>query len=241
MMKNLPGRSILKLIDSCRSTSSEIDRTAPHGFALMAREQTAGRGQRGNSWEAEPEMNITLSVMLRPENLLAARQFEISEAVALAVADTVEAMGIGDVAVKWPNDIYVGDRKIAGILIENTLSGPMISRSIAGIGLNVNQKEFRSDAPNPVSALQLTGRTFDLEEIAKGMVDRILDRLEHDNHPEYRRRLWRGSGVWPWRTPDGTEFRAEIIDVDPTGLLFLSGQSRPFAFKEVSPILSVEF
>lgn len=240
MTKNIPGRSILKVIDSCTSTSAEIDRTAPHGFALMAREQTAGRGQRGNSWEAEPDMNITLSVMLRPENLPAARQFEISEAVALAVADTVEAMGIGNVAVKWPNDIYVGDRKIAGILIENALSGSLISRSIAGIGLNVNQTEFRSDAPNPVSARQLTGRNYDIQKIAAEMVHRILDRLNRDNHAEYRRRLWRGTGLWPWRTPDGTEFRAEIIDVDPTGMLYLSGQPRPFAFKEVGPVLNFE-
>lgn len=236
-MKTPPVRSTLKLIDRCASTSSELDRSAPHGFALMAREQTAGRGQRGNSWEAEPGMNITMSVMLRPEQVPAIRQFEISEAVALAVADTVEALGVGNVAVKWPNDIYVGDRKIAGILIENTLSGNMISRSVAGIGVNVNQKEFHSDAPNPVSAAQLTGQRYDLQPIAAEMVDRILARLGRDNHAEYRRRLWRGSGLWTWKTPDGREFQAEIIDVAPDGMLTLSGQPRPFAFKEVAPKL----
>ncbi len=236
-MKNPPARLTLKLIDSCRSTSSELDRTAPHGFALMAREQTAGRGQRGNSWEAEPGKNITLSVMLRPDNLPALRQFEISEAVALGVADTVESLGIEGVAVKWPNDIYVGDRKIAGILIENSIRGANIAYSVAGIGLNVNQTEFRSDAPNPVSIAQLTGRSYDLVELASAMVSRILDRLGRVNHAEYRRRLWRGTGLWRWTTPDGNEFEAEIVDVAPDGMLTLSGCPSPFAFKQLSPLL----
>lgn len=229
---------MLTLIDSCASTNSAIDREAPHGFALMAREQTAGRGQRGNSWEAEPGRNVTLSLMLRPEGLPAVRQFEVSEAVALGVADAVEELGIGDVRVKWPNDIYVGDRKIAGILIENSLTGPMIGRSIAGIGLNVNQREFRSDAPNPVSAWQLTGREYDVEAVARRMVGLILGRLGRDNHAEYRRRLWRGEGTWEWLTAAGERFSAAIEDVLPDGCLCLGGRA-PFAFKEVAPVMSV--
>ncbi|MBD5325041.1 MAG: biotin--[acetyl-CoA-carboxylase] ligase [Bacteroides sp.] len=237
MTKNSPARATLKLIDTCASTSSAIERDAPHGLALMALTQTAGRGQRGNSWEAEPGKNITLSMMLRPEGVEAARQFEISEAVALAVADTVESLGIDGVSVKWPNDIYVGDRKIAGILIENALSGTMISRSIAGIGLNINQRQFHSDAPNPVSAWQLTGRDHDIQALAQQMADNILSRLGRDNHAEYRRRLWRGSGQWPWRTPDGRRFLASIEAVDPDGHLHLSGHPTPFAFKQIFPIL----
>ncbi|MDE7334766.1 MAG: biotin--[acetyl-CoA-carboxylase] ligase [Muribaculaceae bacterium] len=233
---NSPARATLMLIDSCASTNSAIDRNAPHGFALMAREQTAGRGQRGNSWEAEAGKNITLSLILRPVELPAARQFELSEAVALAVADTVESLGIDRVSVKWPNDIYVGDRKIAGILIENALGGTYISRSIVGIGLNVNQREFHSDAPNPVSALQLTGREYDIEEVAGQMIQRILDRLNRDNHAEYRRRLWRGTGVWPWRTTEGETFSAAIESVDPDGHLRLTGHP-PFAFKQIHPII----
>ncbi len=235
---NSPARATLTLIDSCASTNSAIDRNAPHGFALMAREQTAGRGQRGNSWEAEAGKNITLSLILRPVELPAARQFELSEAVALAVADTVESLGIDRVSVKWPNDIYVGDRKIAGILIENALGGTYISRSIVGIGLNINQHEFHSDAPNPVSALQLTGREYDIEEVAGQMIQRILDRLNRDNHAEYRRRLWRGTGIWPWRTAEGETFSAAIESVDPDGHLRLTGHP-PFAFKQIHPIFNI--
>jgi BirA family biotin operon repressor/biotin-[acetyl-CoA-carboxylase] ligase len=224
----------IEIIDSCPSTNAAIAADAPHGYALMAREQTAGRGQRGNSWEAAPGENITLSLMLRPEAIPAARQFEVSEAVALGVVDLLDSLGIADVAVKWPNDIYVADRKVCGILIENSLSGTAIARSIAGIGLNVNQLTWRSDAPNPVSIAQLTGRTHSTAALAARMCGNILRRLSMANHDEYRRRLWRGTGVWPWRTASGEIFRAAIDDVLPDGHIIIA--SRAFAFKEVFPL-----
>lgn len=229
----------IQIIDRCESTNSALDREAAHGFALMALEQTAGRGQRGNSWEAEPGRNITLSLMLRPQGLDAGRQFEVSEAVALGVLDLLESLGIEEVAVKWPNDVYVGDRKICGILIENALSGRLISRSIAGIGLNVNQREFRSDAPNPVSLWQLTGREYPLRELAEGMVEAILTRLERgDNHGDYLRRLYRREGVHEWVLPAGERFEASVLGVSRTGMLRLSAwPEREFAFKEVGYVI----
>lgn len=226
---------MLTIIDTCGSTNAELGREAAHGDAVMALTQTAGRGQRGNSWEAEPGKNVTLSVMLRPQGLAAARQFEVSEAVCLAVADVAAELGAADVAVKWPNDVYAGNRKIAGILIENAVgAGGMIARSIAGIGLNVNQTEFRSDAPNPVSLRQLTGREYDIRAVAARMIELILRRIGRDNHAEYRRRLWRGEGEWPWVTAEGETFRGEVEDVLPDGRLKLSG--RLFSFKEVRPL-----
>ncbi len=229
---------ILTLIDECASTNAAIDRDAPHGFALMALRQTAGRGQRGNSWEAEPGRNITLSLMLRPRDLDASRQFEVSEAVALGILDLLRELGIDGVSVKWPNDIYVADRKICGILIENTLSGRQIARSIAGIGLNVNQTEFRSDAPNPVSLTQLTGQQYPIRDLAERMVSKILARLDRgDNHADYLANLWRRTGTHLWQTPDGKKFPASIVDVLPSGHLLLSSRPTPFAFKEISPLL----
>lgn len=226
----------LQIIDSCESTNSALDPAAPHGTALMARCQSAGRGQRGNSWESEPGKNITLSLMLRPEGLPAARQFELSEAVSLGVADLLDNLGIDDVCVKWPNDIYVADRKIAGILIENTVSGPLIARAVAGIGLNVNQAEFRSDAPNPVSLRQLTGTDHPVDQLAADLLDCIMNRLGRDNHHDYCCRLWRGQGEWPWEVAaTGETFTAAIDDVLPDGRLCLSGRE-PFAFKEVRPV-----
>lgn len=106
---------------------------APHGLAVMAREQTAGRGQRGNSWEAEPGMNITLSLMLRPQGLHPGRQFVISQAVSLAIVDLLDTLVPGrKVSIKWPNDIYIDDRKVCGILIENSITGLSITRCIVG-------------------------------------------------------------------------------------------------------------
>lgn len=230
------AQRMLTIIDSCASTNSALPRDAAHGDALMALEQTAGRGQRGNTWEAEPRKNISLSLMLRPSELPATRQFEVSEAVALGVVDLLDSLGIDDVKVKWPNDIYVANRKICGILIENALSGPMISRSIAGIGLNVNQTVFRSDAPNPVSIKQLTGRDHDIRDLAARMINNILRRLDVNNHADYRRRLWRGQGTWPWKTASGEHFYAAIEDVLPDGHLCLTARP-PYAFKEVFPIL----
>lgn len=228
----------VEIIEECESTNAAIRRDAPHGYALMALRQTAGRGQRGNSWEAEPGRNITLSLMLRPTDLDASRQFEVSEAVALGVLDLLRELALPDVSVKWPNDIYVADRKICGILIENSLTGRMISRSIAGIGLNVNQTEFHSDAPNPVSIRQLTGREVPIRELAETMVAKILARLDRgDNHADYLRNLWRREGEHLWQTPDGQRFRASVVTVSPDGHLYLSNCPRPFAFKEVSPLL----
>jgi len=228
---------MLQIIDECESTNAAISRNAPHGFALMALTQTAGRGQRGNSWEAEPGLNITLSLMLRPHDLPAARQFELSEAVALGVVDLLDSLHVGDVAVKWPNDIYVADKKICGILIENSIAGGHVAAAVAGIGLNVNQQTFRSPAPNPVSLRQLTGRDHDIRALARKMLGHILDRMERtDNHTDFRRRLWRGIGSWPWITADGQRFTAEITDLLPSGHIVL-GNRPPFAFKEVFPIM----
>lgn len=227
----------VEIIDCCESTNAAIDRQAPHGYALMTLEQTAGRGQRGNTWEAEPGKNITLSLMLRPLDLDASHQFEISEAVSLGIIDLLRELGIDDVSVKWPNDIYVGDRKICGILIENALTGCRISRSIAGIGLNVNQTEFVSDAPNPISICRLTGREHPVGTLAETMVSKILARLDRgDNHADYLDHLWRRRGEHIWQTPDGSRFRAAIEGVDPDGHLRLTGCPTPFAFKEVFPV-----
>lgn len=175
--------------------------------------------------------------MLRPEGLPAARQFEVSEAVCLGVADLLDELGIDNVKVKWPNDIYVADGKICGILIENVLgSGGSIARSIAGVGLNVNQREFRSNAPNPISLTRLTGLEYDIRALAERMIELILRRVGCDNHAEYRRRLWRGSGVWPWVTAEGKTIYAAIEDVLPDGRLRLTGCSEAFAFKAVKPL-----
>lgn len=218
---------------------------------VLARRQTAGRGQRGNSWEAEPGRNVTASFWFRPEGVKAAGQFAISEAVALAIVGALADYGIA-AKVKWPNDIYVGDRKICGILIENSVMGDGISHSIVGFGLNVNQQLFLSDAPNPVSMAMLTGREYPLQEIAEALgrhfgeylgkeergsgdnIGKIGDRERL--HEEYIASLWRGDGrVYPFRTAAGRElFHARIAGIEPSGHLLLEEE------KEGLPVLPAE-
>ena len=216
----------------------------PHGHVIMATAQTAGRGQRGNSWEATPGLNITLSMLLRPTQLHAREQFAISEAVALGVVHTLHHYGI-ESYVKWPNDIYAAtDMKICGILIENTITGMYIDHSIAGIGLNVNQTEYLSDAPNPISMSMITGRRYDTTEVARLMTDSILAMTRRDSadlHAEYMQRLWRSEGYHPYRdTATGQVFDARIADVASTGhmtLMLQNGETRIYAFKEVAAII----
>lgn len=215
------------------------------GTVVYTHRQTAGRGQRGNSWEAEPGMNVTMSMLLRPDDVNAREQFTVSERVALGVARVLgrHLPPSIPVEVKWPNDVYVGDKKICGILIENSLSGNRIDYSIAGIGINVNQTLFRSPAPNPVSLAQLTGMTFDVEGVMREVADEItaLSAWDKDElHKLYHSSLWRRDGLHPYSTPDGTRFIAAIKSVAPDGYLTLltdTGLIRRFAFKEVAAII----
>ncbi len=223
---------------------------APAGTVVVTHCQSAGRGQRGNSWEAEPGRNLTFSVLLRPEGIVASAQYAISEAVAVAIVDTLAPLVPEPelLAIKWPNDIYYCDRKLCGILIENTLSGMSIVRSIAGVGININQREFRSDAPNPVSLWQITGSEYQLEPLLERVCQAIIDNVSivgtvQGHEPianRYRRKLWRREGLHPYRLPDGDTFMASIESVAPTGHLTLRHNDNTLtthAFKEVASII----
>lgn len=209
--------------------------------------QTEGRGQGDHQWESEPGRNITCSILLRPAFLPVRDQFDLSACVALAVRDLV-AEFVSETSVKWPNDIYVDDRKVAGILIEHTLSGRDIRHSVIGIGLNVNQKVFVSDAPNPVSLYQLTGREYNLDDVAERLQRRLSDRYEtlragwtddesllQDMRSEYLRHLYRFGKWCRYKDADG-EFEGCITGVTPQGFLQIGrhdGTVRQFDLKEV--------
>jgi len=240
----------LESVPSTNTWAKEHSSTLAHGDVVITRNQTAGRGQRGNSWEAAPGLNLTFTLCLRPGGIAPAEQFVISEIVSLAVTDTLcahlsECVPGHEITVKWPNDIYVGGKKIAGILIEHTITGSAITFTVAGIGLNVNQTRFLSDAPNPVSMAQLAHKEFPLGKILADITRNVSEALESPDreaiHSRYLSRLWRHDGkTHRFATPDGTQFTAEIRDVSPAGMLTLadsSGENRIFAFKEVSFIL----
>ena len=233
----------------CKRHAEEI--TAP--AVVSCGSQTAGRGQRGNCWEAAPGENLTFSIVWEPEGVVPAAQFVISEATALGVVAYLKGRGI-EAKVKWPNDIYVGDRKICGILIEHSIEGMQLQRSVIGAGINVNQGEFLSDAPNPVSMIQITGKRYDLGAELPAVVNEIASLLAKTStsegrlalHERFLASLWRGDGrAWPFRDREsGKEFEGMIEDVEPTGWLHLrdvgSGESRRYAFKEVEFLLKRE-
>lgn len=237
-------------LDSTNTYLASIaDKSEPY-TVVVADRQTAGRGQRGNSWEAEPGKNLTFSVLLKPEHVKAADQFIISQAVSVAIAVTLSKRirYAGEVAVKWPNDIYVDNQKICGILIENSLMGDKISRSIVGVGLNVNQKVFTSGAPNPVSLIHIIGEPTDRFALLKDLCVAIERHVEAIANPEkreeivemYKSILWRSDGMHKYAIPGGETFMAAIEDISPAGYLFLrddKGEIRKFAFKEVQYIL----
>lgn len=216
--------------------------------------QTAGRGQRGNCWESEPGMNLTFTAIMRPDSWPARRQFLISEAVAVAIAETLCRLSGVKCLVKWPNDIYALDPasgrvgKICGILISHSLEGSMIRHTIIGAGVNINQMRFLSDAPNPVSLKNITSKDHDLSLLLRELAAAIelsVKRLWSDPefetqlHDRYMRLLWRGDGkIHTWTDmATGTRFEASIYAIEPLGHMVLrtaDSELRRYAFKEVA-------
>jgi BirA family biotin operon repressor/biotin-[acetyl-CoA-carboxylase] ligase len=229
------------------STNDEVrDPKYGHLDAVWAEHQSAGRGQRGHSWHSHEGENITFSVVLTPTFLPIHEQFLLSEIVALSLVHTLREYGI-ECRIKWTNDIYAGDNKIVGILIEHALSGDTLARTIAGIGLNVNQLEFPDDLPNPTSMARERGQKFDREDVIKRIVaniEALYNRLERgekeDIESEYIATMYHLGESHLYAYPDGEQFVATIRGVRHSGELCLEhgdGVVREYAFKEVEFVL----
>lgn len=215
--------------------------------------QTAGRGQKGNTWESEQGKNLLFSILAHPKGIKVQEQFYISQAIALAVSDAVIAAAGPEYAagfsVKWSNDIYYKDFKMAGILIENTLQGSSIMDTVVGVGLDVNQEVFVSDAPNPISLKNITGRDYDRDALLDDIIARFIGYMELDTPSQragvdelYRSRLYRRQGYHLFRDAQG-EFEACIEGIHPDGCLMLltrSGEHRVYEFKQVQFILKLK-
>lgn len=214
---------------------------------VCAEYQTAGKGQRGNSWESAPAKNLLFSTVFYPRFLPADRQFRLLQCTALAICDVLNRAADREVSVKWPNDIYWRDRKLCGILIENSLQNGCVARSILGAGINVNQERFVSNAPNPVSLWQITGRTYDRHQLLADLIARIRQEYDLLKQPEshedlqqrYNRVLYRREGMHRYRDAGG-EFMAQLVCVEPDGRLVLQDEAgclRSYLFKEVQYVL----
>ena len=214
---------------------------------LYAGYQTAGRGQTGNSWESEANKNLLCSILLPPDKNLHFLNIAVGVAIIRVIQSFVfERSGLCSlsdaVSIKWPNDIYWKDKKLAGILLENAIIGSEVKYAIAGIGLNVNQTEFVSDAPNPVSLKQICGTDFDIDKLMQDLldaVDTVLKEPEETIWSVYKAHLYRSEGFWPYEDQNGI-FEAQIEDVLPTGEIVLrdrNGQNHQYGFKQIKYIL----
>ena len=214
------------------------DERSDANMVVWAEYQTAGRGCGTNRWESERGENLTFSMLIHPKELPAMQQFHISMAISLAICEAI-GQYIGDVSIKWPNDIYWRNGKIGGILIENTLKGSIIMDSIIGVGLNVNQRVFKSDAPNPVSMWQICEHETDREALLKEILEAFERILDSKIREQYLSKLYRRKGYHPYADKEGA-FMAEIVTVEDDGHLVLhddNGKERRYAFKEVQFII----
>ncbi len=238
---------ILNDVESTNNYANQLimSKEAEEGTVVLAYFQEKGRGQRGNFWESEKGKNVLMSTVLFPNFLGAEKQFMISKVASLALYDFL----IGetrDVSIKWPNDLYVGHKKVAGILIENSVKGHNIYSSVLGVGINLNQEEFLSEAPNPVSLKQITGKNYDVLEVAGKVVEQIFTwykELKNDNwgyiNSMYFDRLFRKNS-WRLFRKEGLEFEAKIIGIHEFGQLILelkNGSISEYMFKEVEYVI----
>ncbi|MBQ9285687.1 MAG: biotin--[Bacteroidaceae bacterium] len=266
MLDNSPDFLMIEL-DEVSSTNTFLRDYRPTSHTpitlVTAEHQTAGRGQTGNTWESERSSNLLFSLQVKPASLPANHTFALSQAIALAIREAIASIlnrqssitnPQSSISVKWPNDIYVGDRKIAGILIENDFRGASVERSIIGCGVNINQADFKfptilppkANAPTPVSLLQITGQPTERSLVLSAIVEAFRRRypaIESGSseaigalRADYLAALYRRTGFHPYRDANGT-FMAEIADVEPSGCLILrdsEGRLRHYAFKQVA-------
>ena len=221
---------------------------------IVTEEQTQGRGQRGNYWLSEKNKNLTFSTLIRVSNFKAIRQFELNQAISLGLLEALQKnildnkLPISDLKIKWPNDIMAGNKKIAGILIENTLNKQHIKHSIVGIGLNVNQTHFSSALPHASSLKKLTHKDYELDSLLTEIILSIKKQCAKlENHKslekEYLNNLYQFGVEASYKDTHNQEFDGNIIGLTPEGKLRialskLSLKNTPkikeFGFKEIT-------
>jgi len=245
MKKDGIGNTIVKLkeIDSTNNYASTLieEETAENGLIITAQYQNQGRGQRENKWESKSGKNLLLSLAIFPDFIPIEKQFIISKAISLAIADTLSKY-TDDIKIKWPNDIYFRDKKIAGILIENVIMGSNLSQCIAGMGININQKRFSPTLPNPVSLSQIINQELNTDKILEELITHLNHRYDQlksgfikDINEEYLQRLYLLNIPHSY-TARNNVFVGKILGVSEQGKLIIQtepGQNLEFNFKEV--------
>lgn len=222
------------------------DQEVEEGTVIQANYQTQGRGQVGNSWFANPKESLLFSVLIQPTMVQPVNQFVISRMISVAIQQVLSEY-VSGIKIKWPNDIYYGNNKVGGILIENVLQGRQIVNSIVGVGLNVNQSSFPAGIPNPISLRQIVGHALEVEHLLQQILGRffsLYDILKANNDERfenlYKAHLYRLNERCWYRDEEGS-FEGVITDVLSTGHLELerlsTGERRLYAFKEIEFII----
>lgn len=239
----------LETVESTNYYAANILQTESpaEGTVIVAHEQLAGRGNGNNQWESEAGKNLTFTQILYPHFLDPARQFSLTQIVSLGLRDALSKYtNPTKLKIKWPNDLYYDNQKLAGILIQNTLSGNHIEHTLIGIGININQTLFRSKAPNPISLRLLSGKNHSLEEVLETILEHILLRYkqlaEQDSiglEKDYLAHLYRLGSVNQFEY-QGKVIKATILGVSEYGQLLLkstTGESLCCMMKEIRFIL----
>jgi len=230
-MLNLTGSNIIRLdeTDSTNSYASQHIKQQPfeEGLIIITDHQTLGKGQAGNKWESEKGKNLTFSVILTPVFLPVEDQFLISKIASLAVLSVLRYMQVDNISIKWPNDIYVADRKIAGILIENAVKGNVFETSIIGTGININQTKFSEEIANPTSLKMITNKDFDPEACLKLYIAELqqwYQELKLKNYSlidkEYLNSIYHFNS-WAYYIYMSEKILARIVGVNKYGKLLL--------------------
>ena len=233
MNKTIIGSHIIELMETT-STNAYTDKLLlsekpKEGTVIIAYKQTHGKGQDQNTWESEDNKNLTFSIILYPEFLNPSEQFRLIEVTALGITDFIRKLlpTENKLKIKWPNDIYLGDKKLCGTLVQNSIVGSKLTECIVGIGLNVNQETFLSDAPNPISLKQISRKNYDLKECFEDLCS-CLDIRYHqlkDKHysqleSDYLSLLYRNN-EWHEFIIHDTTIQARIIGITIFGQLKL--------------------
>lgn len=244
-MDQIIGNLIVRLevVDSTNNYANSQIRVneLPEGTVFLAYEQTAGRGQVKNIWESAAGQNLLFSVVLYPHFIEIRQQYMLSKVVSLGIYKAMSKY-ISTLKIKWPNDIYAGTRKLGGILIENSIMNGVLKNSVVGMGINVNQTVFYSDAPNPVSLSMLTNEHYDCDVILYEIlaaIDWYYALLRNGGNEiidnEFAASLYRLNEKHFYKSENDI-FEGEIIGVNEIGQLVIrknNGQFLEFHFKEV--------
>jgi len=243
------GKKIIELssVDSTNVYASKLlaENLFPEGTVISTKFQTLGKGYSGNSWQSETGKNLLLSVILYPTFLSPRHQFFLNQIASLAVADTTASFLLNaEVKIKWPNDVFADEKKIAGILIENAVQSESFRHSIVGIGINVNQKKFEPSLTNATSFSKISEKDFSLEEVRQELFVQLekrylqlrqqrIDLIQKD----YMKKLYRLEEL-SWYQSDGKKFKGKIMGITGDGKLIIetSGKHEVFGFKEVEMV-----